>query len=118
MAKKKCDCLPNDEALVEKIKKDMNSQEAIEYSKFFKVLGDENRIGIMLILFENEVTVNDIAVILDMTKSAVSHQLKILKENGHVKNRKQGKNMYYSLDDEHIFDILKQVKNHIMHRAK
>lgn len=115
MPKKSCDCLPNDVQLVEKLQKDLDKRIAVEYADFFKALSDENRIQIMLILFENEVTVNDIAVVLDMTKSTVSHQLKILKTHGHVKCRRQGKNIYYSLDDEHIFDILKQVKMHIIH---
>lgn len=117
MANKTCDCKAKDSELVNKIVADMAKKTNLpSISKFFKILGDETRINIMFILFENEVSVNDIAVILNMTKSAISHQLKLLKEEGHIKSRKDGKNIYYSLDDTHVFDILQQASEHVEHQ--
>ena len=72
---------------------------------FFKVLGDETRMKILCTIADSEVCVNDIAEAVDMTKSAVSHQLKLLKDDDLVKSRREGKNIFYSLDDQHILDI-------------
>merc|ERR1711879_701294 len=68
-----------------------------------------------MILENHEVSVNDIAVLMNMTKSAVSHQLKVLKTAGYIKDRRSGKNKYYSLFDEHIMDIIHSAYDHVNH---
>ena len=83
---------------------------------FFKVIGDKTRIKILLALFESELCVCDISVILEMSQSAISHQLRVLKQSGLVKNRKDGKIVYYSLDDDHVKNILDQGIEHIVHK--
>lgn len=83
---------------------------------FFKVLGDETRMKILCTIADNEVCVNDIAEAVDMTKSAVSHQLKLLKDDDLVKSRREGKNIFYSLDDQHVMDILDIAFVHITHK--
>lgn len=85
-------------------------------SSFFKVFGDRTRIRILYLLLEKELCVNDIALILHMNQPAVSHQLRILRQNKIVKCRKDGKLSYYSLDDNHVFTILKQGDEHLHHR--
>lgn len=84
---------------------------------FFKVVGDETRMKILCTIAEDEVCVNDIAEKIDMTKSAVSHQLKLLKAEGLVKARREGKNIYYSLDDQHVIDIIDIAFTHIGHKS-
>ena len=86
-------------------------------SSFFKVLGDETRMKILCTIADNEVCVNDIATAVGMTKSAVSHQLKLLKDDDLVKSRREGKNIYYSLDDQHVIDILDIAFVHITHKS-
>lgn len=75
-------------------------------AEFFKVLGDPTRLNILNTLFEQEKSVGVIAKELNMSDSAISHQLKILKTHRLIKNQKRGKEVYYSLDDKHVFDIL------------
>ncbi len=87
--------------------------ELYELADLFKVFGDSTRIKILYVLFENEMCVYDIAQILNMTQSAISHQLRILKQNRLVKFRKEGKNVLYTLADEHVFTILSQGMEHI-----
>lgn len=84
---------------------------------FFKVLGDETRMKILCTIAEDELCVNDIADAVNMTKSAVSHQLKLLKDDDLVKSRRDGKNIYYSLDDRHVVDILDIAFIHIKHKS-
>ena len=85
-------------------------------SSFFKVIGDESRVKIIYALSLREMCVNDIAAALGMTQSAVSHQLKLMKSEGHVKARRSGKNMFYSLDDEHVVDIMEEGLKHVVHK--
>ncbi|MCI8608869.1 MAG: helix-turn-helix transcriptional regulator [Firmicutes bacterium] len=85
-------------------------------ANFFKVVGDETRMKILCTVAQEELCVNDIAQAVEMTKSAVSHQLKLLKDEGLVKSRRDGKNMYYSLDDQHVVDILDIAFTHIAHK--
>lgn len=87
--------------------------ELYELADLFKVFGDSTRIKVLYLLFENEMCVHDIAQILNMTQSAISHQLRILKQNRLVKFRKEGKNVLYSLADEHVFTILRQGMEHV-----
>ena len=87
--------------------------ELYELADLFKVFGDSTRIKILYVLFENEMCVYDIANILNMTQSAISHQLRILKQNRLVRFRKEGKTVLYTLADEHVFTILRQGLEHI-----
>ena len=84
-----------------------------DVAELFKVFGDSTRTRILSALFEAELCVCDIASLLGMTKSAVSHQLRILRQTKVVKNRKQGKEVYYSLDDDHISRIYKMALEHL-----
>ena len=88
-------------------------QELSDLADFFKVFGDATRLKIMQVLLENEMCVYDIAQMLNMTQSAISHQLRILKQMALVKNRRDGKVMFYSLADDHIITILSQGLVHI-----
>ncbi len=85
-------------------------------ASFFKVLGDETRLRILYALFEKEQCVGELCDSLAMTKSAISHQLRLLKMDALVKSRRSGKNVFYSLDDQHIFDILQLTQTHIGHK--
>ncbi|TJX14605.1 helix-turn-helix transcriptional regulator [Tissierella creatinini] len=84
-----------------------------DLAELFKVFGDSTRVKILWALDEAEMCVCDIAVLLNMTQSAISHQLRVLKQARLVKNRRDGKVVYYSLDDEHVKDIFDQGLNHI-----
>ena len=90
-----------------------DESELYELADLFKVFGDSTRIKILYVLFENEMCVYDIANILNMTQSAISHQLRILKQNRLVKFRKEGRNVLYTLADEHVFTILRQGIEHV-----
>ena len=87
-----------------------------ELADLFKVLGDSTRIRILHVLSVSEMCVCDIAAILDISQSAISHQLRILKIARLVKNRREGKIVYYSLDDEHVEYIFDQAMEHIKHK--
>ena len=82
-------------------------------AKLFKVFGDTTRMKIMSLLLEKEMCVCDIADFVGMDQSAISHQLKVLKEARLVKFRREGKTIYYSLDDEHVRDIFVEARNHV-----
>lgn len=87
-----------------------------DLADLFKVFGDSTRVRILHVLSVSEMCVCDIAAILNMTQSAISHQLRILKNARLVKNRREGKVVYYSLDDEHVKHIFDQGMEHIKHR--
>ena len=84
-----------------------------DLAELFKVFGDSTRIKILFALFESEMCVCDIADTLNMTQSAISHQLRILKQSRLVKNRREGKQVYYSLSDDHVRSIIAQGWEHI-----
>jgi ArsR family transcriptional regulator len=84
-----------------------------DLAELFKVFGDSTRIRILFVLFEAEVCVCDLAEALNMTQSAVSHQLRILKQNKLVKNRREGKSIFYSLADDHVRAIINQGMEHV-----
>lgn len=84
-----------------------------DLAELFKVFGDGSRIRILYALLDTESCVGDLAGKLDMTQSAVSHQLKILKMNKLVKGRREGRQIYYSLADDHVSTILSMGKEHI-----
>ena len=83
-------------------------------AELFKVFGDPTRIRILFVLFETEVCVCDLARALNMTQSAVSHQLRILKQSRLVKNRREGKSMFYSLADDHVRTMIARGREHIL----
>ncbi len=85
-------------------------------SSFFKIMGDPTRIKIINALLDNELCVCDIAEVMKMTHSAVSHQLRLLRETDLVKFRKEGKVVYYSLNDEHVEQIYELAKIHIIEK--
>ena len=87
--------------------------ELYDLSELFKVFGDSTRIRILFVLFECEVCVCDLAQALNMTQSAISHQLKILKQSRLVKARRDGKSVFYSLADSHVRNIISQGLEHI-----
>ena len=87
--------------------------ELYDLAELFKIFGDSTRIRILFVLFEAEVCVCDLASVLNMTQSAMSHQLKILKQNKLVKSRREGKSVFYSLADDHVRTIIAQVQEHI-----
>ena len=87
--------------------------ELYDLAELFKVFGDSTRIRILFVLFEVEVCVCDLAAALNMTQSAISHQLKILKQSKLVKSRREGKSVFYSLADGHVRTIIAQGREHI-----
>lgn len=108
----KCTIIHND--IVEKVKtKLLTEEKSYNLAEFFKVLGDNTRIKIIQALSMEEMCVCDISVLLNMSQSAISHQLKVLKQSKLVKPRKDGKVVYYSLDDNHIEQIFNQGLQHI-----
>lgn len=87
--------------------------ELYDLAELFKVFGDSTRIRILFVLFEAEVCVCDLAAVLNMTQSAISHQLRILKQSRLVKSRREGKSIFYSLADGHVRTIINQGLEHI-----
>lgn len=107
-----CQSTHND--IIAKVKSLMPAEELLfEVAELFKVFGDTTRAKILSALFHSEMCVCDIAKLLNMNQSAVSHQLRVLKQARLVKFRKDGKTVYYSLDDEHIKNIFDQGLEHI-----
>lgn len=99
---------------VDEVKKLMPEDGLIyDLAELFKVFADSTRMKIIYALMENELCVCDIAAIVGTTQSAISHQLRILKQAKLVKYKKDGKVVYYSLDDEHISEIVKKGREHI-----
>lgn len=110
-----CDITCHHEEKVEKILEMMPDEERIkELADFYKVFGDATRVKILYVLLESEMCVCDLAAVLKMTQSAISHQLRVLKQMKLVKNRRDGKTVYYSLADDHIQNIISQGMEHIM----
>jgi ArsR family transcriptional regulator, lead/cadmium/zinc/bismuth-responsive transcriptional repressor len=110
----RCDCNVIHEEVVERVRGKMHPEEMLyDLAELFKVFGDSTRIKIIWALFEEEMCVCDIAYLLNMTQSAISHQLRVLKQARLVKPRRDGKIIFYSLDDQHIGEIFNQGLNHI-----
>lgn len=100
--------------IVEKVKETMPDEELLyDVAELFKVFGDTTRMRIICALKENELCVGDIAEITNTTISAISHQLRILKQAKLVKYRKEGKTVYYSLDDDHVLQIFEKGREHV-----
>ena len=99
---------------IEKIKKILPQDDLIfEIAELFKVFGDSTRMKIICSLLEDELCVGDIAVLTNSTPSAISHQLRVLKQAKLVKYRKEGKIVYYCLDDEHVREIFEKGREHV-----
>lgn len=109
-----CEFMHVHEEIVEKVEKAMpREQELLDLAEFFKVFGDSTRIKILYVLSQSEMCVCDIATLLQMGQSAISHQLRILKQMRLVNFRRDGKTVFYSLSDGHIQTILAQGMEHI-----
>ena len=102
------------EDIVEKVNDRMPAEDDLDdLADFFKIFGDTTRIKILYVLLCSEMCVCDLAQILNMTQSAISHQLRVLKQMDLVKSRREGKTIFYSLADGHITTILSQGLDHI-----
>lgn len=113
-----CDCEVIHEDIVSKVKKNMLNEEVLlMMADFYKAFSDSTRVKIIDAIYENELCVCDISVLLNMTKSAVSHQLKYLREMNLIKARKSGKEVYYSLADKHVKEVFEISKEHILERV-
>ena len=109
-----CETFQTHEELLALVSEKMpDEDELYDLAELFKVFGDSTRIRILYVLFEAEVCVCDLAQALNMTQSAISHQLKILKQNKLVKSRREGKSVFYSLADGHVRTIIAQGREHI-----
>lgn len=117
MAEKELECCDDTEIhedLLRIVNEKMPDETTLyDLAELFKVFGDSTRIRILFVLFEAEVCVCDLAQALNMTQSAISHQLRILKQSKLVKSRREGKSMFYSLADEHVRTIIAQGCEHI-----
>lgn len=110
-----CDFYQVHEEVVQAVKDQMPDEDRLyDLAEIFKVFGDSTRIKILYVLFESEMCVCDIAQLLNMTQSAISHQLRILKQNSLVKSRRDGKAVFYSLADSHVRTIMNQGMEHIL----
>lgn len=109
-----CDYMHVHPDLVAKVNEDMPAEEIlVDLAELYKVFGDSTRIKILYVLFESEMCVCDIAKVLDMSPSAISHQLRVLKGSRLIKFRRDGKSVFYSLADDHVRTILGQGMEHI-----
>ena len=109
-----CEAIEVHEELLKKVNATMPEEtELYDLAELFKVFGDSTRIRILFVLFEAEVCVCDLAAVLNMTQSAISHQLRILKTSKLVKSRREGKSIFYSLADDHVYRIINQGMEHI-----
>ena len=112
-----CDCNIIHQDVVRKTKSQMADKSTLnELSEFFRIIGDLTRVKILFALDKNEMCVCDIANVLNMTKSSISHQLGTLRKNGIVKCRKEGKEVFYSLDDDHVKEVFEVGMEHIEHK--
>ena len=113
-----CDCNIRQKEAVANVLNKLPSTTTFEnLAKLFKLIGDPTRCRILFALDNEEMCVCDIANVLKMTKSAVSHQLRLLRQSQIVKTRKSGKEVYYTLDDEHIQKLFEIALEHINHQT-
>jgi ArsR family transcriptional regulator len=109
-----CDGCEEHPELIEKSREAIPEVEKLyDLSDFFKIFGDSTRLGILFAIDKAPMCVCDISAALCMTKSAVSHQLKILRQNRLVKYKKSGKNVFYELSDDHVRDIIEKALDHL-----
>ena len=109
-----CDFICTHEDVVKKVRQEMPDEDTLyDLSELFRIFGDSTRIRILYALFESELCVCDLATLLGLTQSAVSHQLRILKDAKLVKFRREGKSIFYTLDDDHVRAILSLGMEHL-----
>ena len=109
-----CDVTCVHEDMIQKVKRRMPAEELMYgLADFYKVFGDATRVKILCVLLESEMCVCDIAQLLNMTQSAISHQLQVLKKSKLVKYRRDGKTVFYSLADGHVRTIIDQGMEHV-----
>lgn len=114
-----CDCNIIHEDVVNETLKNMPQQDLFnKLAEFFKIIGDPTRTKILFALDQNEMCVCDIANVLGMSKSSISHQLATLRKSGIVKSRRDGKEVYYTLDDEHVQQVFEVGIEHIEHKEQ
>lgn len=112
-----CDCnIIHGDIVKDTISKMPKEDMFYKIAEFFKIIGDQTRTKILFALDQNEMCVCDIANVLNMSKSSISHQLAILRKSGIVKYRKEGKEVYYTLDDEHVKQVFEVGIEHIEHK--
>lgn len=110
----RCEYIHVHEDIVSQVQGNMPDEEILyDLAELFKIFGDSTRIKILYVLFESEMCVCDIAQLLGMTQSAISHQLRSLKQSKLVKYRREGKTVFYSLADDHVVTILAQGMEHV-----
>ena len=110
----RCEFMHVHEDIVNQVNESMPDEEILyDLAELFKIFGDSTRIKILYVLFESEMCVCDIAQLLGMTQSAISHQLRALKQSKLVKYRREGKTVFYSLSDGHVRTILDQGMEHV-----
>lgn len=108
------DSQPTRKDIIDKVLAQQPDDEILyDLAELFKVFGDSTRIKILYSMFEHELCVNDIAGLLNLNQSSVSHQLRILKTSKLVKFRREGKSIFYSLDDEHVRSIISMGMEHV-----
>ena len=114
-----CEFLFVHQEIVDRVNQAFPSEETLfDLAELFKVFGDSTRVKILYVLFEAEMCVCDIAQLLGMTQSAISHQLQVLKKSKLVKYRREGKTVFYSLADNHVRAILGQGLDHVTEKAQ
>jgi ArsR family transcriptional regulator len=112
-----CECNVIHEDVVGRVRGEMPAAEHLyDLSELFKSLGDQTRLKILFALSRNEMCVCDIAALLEMSQSAISHQLRVLRNVRLVKYHKVGKVVYYMLDDEHVNELFRQGLDHVEHQ--
>lgn len=110
----RCDEFCTHGEVVGRVQADMPDEEKLyDLAELFKMFGDSTRIRILYVLFEAEMCVCDIAEVLKMTQSAISHQLRLLKQAKLIQSRREGKMVYYSLADDHVRTIINQGMEHV-----
>ena len=110
-----CEFIHAHDELVEKLRREMPDEDVLyDLTELFRIFGDSTRVRILYVLFESEMCVCDIAALLGLTQSAVSHQLRALKNARLVKARREGKTVFYALADEHVKTIIDQGLEHIL----
>ena len=109
-----CEFFHAHEDIIKKVLSKMPGEEELyDLAELFKIFGDSTRIRILYVLFESDMFVFDIAQLLSLSQSAVSHQLRLLKQSRLVKSRRDGKTVFYSLADDHVRMIIDQGKEHV-----
>ena len=109
-----CEFMHAHDEIVEKVQKEMPSEDTLyDLTELFRIFGDSTRIKILYALHDSELCVQDIADAVQLSQSAVSHQLRVLKDSKLVRFRREGKTVFYALDDDHVRSILSMGMGHI-----